>query len=575
MANAFKPKRSATASKVPTTTELPSGELGVNMADKKIYINNGSAIVQVGSGNLSGLADVVLTSLAVGQTLQWDGTNWINVTPSTGGGGGGASVTVSDTAPSSPTADSLWWDSTVGQLRIWYNDGTSSQWVDAFNGQGIAGVNGADGVDGADGADGVDGRTLLNGTTNPTTQGADGDFYINTATNYIFGPKASGTWPAGISLVGGATVTTSDTAPSSPADNSLWFNSSIGQLFLWYNDGTSSQWVGFANNPGADGVGVPAGGSVGQFLKKNTGADYDTAWGNVVEVTATPIAGEFNNTATAPTNTNRLNYEGNFYATNLNGNLELSNIVATGTRDSTTFLRGDGTFAVPKGAVSTKETVYVTGSGTFTADPKALFTQVICTGGGGGGGGSDWTSGYGAAGGGGAGGTSSTWYTPAEMGATAAYAVGAAGTAGAASTGGTGGTGGASTFNPVGTGATLTGSGGVGGTGTGTTANTVATVFAGGAGGAASGGDLNREGANGDAGMAMSATFMVGGAGGMSYWGSGAKEVVRTTSGSTAGTTATSNGDGGSGACNSNNTSGVAGGAGAIGKIFIIEYLSA
>ena len=38
-------------------------------------------------------------------------------------------------------------------------------------------------------------------------------------------------------------VTTSDTPPSSPSDNALWFNSSEGQLYVYYNDGDSSQWV--------------------------------------------------------------------------------------------------------------------------------------------------------------------------------------------------------------------------------------------------------------------------------------------------------------------------------------------
>ena len=32
--------------------------------------------------------------------------------------------------------------------------------------------------------------------------GIDGDWYIATDTHYIYGPKASGTWPAGTSLVG-------------------------------------------------------------------------------------------------------------------------------------------------------------------------------------------------------------------------------------------------------------------------------------------------------------------------------------------------------------------------------------
>lgn len=68
--------------------------------------------------------------------------------------------------------------------------------------QGPAGANGTNGLDGADGADGADGKTILNGTVDPTTEGVNGDFYIRTDTNEIFGPKAAGSWPAGVSLVG-------------------------------------------------------------------------------------------------------------------------------------------------------------------------------------------------------------------------------------------------------------------------------------------------------------------------------------------------------------------------------------
>jgi len=47
------------------------------------------------------------------------------------------------------------------------------------------------------------GTSMLNGNVNPSTlTGNDGDFYINTATNELFGPKANGTWPAGVSLIG-------------------------------------------------------------------------------------------------------------------------------------------------------------------------------------------------------------------------------------------------------------------------------------------------------------------------------------------------------------------------------------
>ncbi|MEN9953386.1 MAG: hypothetical protein RLZZ520_1654 [Bacteroidota bacterium] len=56
---------------------------------------------------------------------------------------------------------------------------------------------------GGAGTPGADGKSILSGTVNPgQATGVDGDFYINTTSNTFFGPKASGTWPAGISLVG-------------------------------------------------------------------------------------------------------------------------------------------------------------------------------------------------------------------------------------------------------------------------------------------------------------------------------------------------------------------------------------
>ena len=48
MANVFKPKRSNTASSVPTTSDLIDGELAVNSADQKIYIRDSSSILEIG-----------------------------------------------------------------------------------------------------------------------------------------------------------------------------------------------------------------------------------------------------------------------------------------------------------------------------------------------------------------------------------------------------------------------------------------------------------------------------------------------------------------------------------------------
>lgn len=54
------------------------------------------------------------------------------------------------------------------------------------------------------------GSGILSGAVDPTTEGNDGDWYINTTSNTIFGPKASGTWSAGVSLVGPTGATGAD-----------------------------------------------------------------------------------------------------------------------------------------------------------------------------------------------------------------------------------------------------------------------------------------------------------------------------------------------------------------------------
>lgn len=43
---------------------------------------------------------------------------------------------------------------------------------------------------------------IISGASDPTTEGNDGELYINTATKTLFGPKVSGSWPAGVSMIG-------------------------------------------------------------------------------------------------------------------------------------------------------------------------------------------------------------------------------------------------------------------------------------------------------------------------------------------------------------------------------------
>jgi hypothetical protein len=50
-------------------------------------------------------------------------------------------------------------------------------------------------------------------------------------------------------LANASPVNVSPTPPGSAVDNSLWWESDTGKLYIRYNDGTSTQWVDAAPQP--------------------------------------------------------------------------------------------------------------------------------------------------------------------------------------------------------------------------------------------------------------------------------------------------------------------------------------
>jgi len=138
---------------------------------------------------------------------------------------------------------------------------TAGNWAQVFSM--ATGPQGPQGAAGANGTNGTNGNTLLSGTTDPTNNlGNNGDYYINLSIYSIFGPKTSGTWGTGFSLIG-------DTGPTGP-------QGAAGAIGPQGAPGSA----GANGTAGATGTGVAAGGAAGQVLSKIDSTDYNTQWIN-------------------------------------------------------------------------------------------------------------------------------------------------------------------------------------------------------------------------------------------------------------------------------------------------------
>jgi len=266
--------------------------------------------------------------------------------------------------------------------------------------------------------------------------------------------------------------------------------------------------------------------------------------------------------------------------------VSLSKLSATGTKSSSTFLRGDNSFATVPTGVSLVDMQVITTTSTYTPTSGTQFVKVYCVGAGGGGGGSEATTSNGQVrgGGGGGGGTAIRTYNSTELGATASITIGSGGTGGTGFADGTDG--GNTTFNPAGTGVTLTGNGGTKGLGV-----KRGSDFSGasGNGGTATNGQLNIRGRNlfyeqsGGYGNVNGSEgtdyffFRFNRNGGGSFLSSDGEVVkkLRSASGGSASTTNGANGDngsGGNGSFISYQTTTANGGTGGDGMVVIEEY---
>ena len=85
------------------------------------------------------------------------------------------------------------------------------------------------------------GAGLITNTTSgaPSATIADGAIAIDT-TNDAFYYRSSSTWQQ---VSSGASISVSDTAPSSPDAGDMWYESDTGNTLVYYQDANTSQWV--------------------------------------------------------------------------------------------------------------------------------------------------------------------------------------------------------------------------------------------------------------------------------------------------------------------------------------------
>ena len=190
---------------------------------------------------------------ANGVSFKWTGTIWQRISASTGAQGSTgpagptgaqgatAGLTISTSAPGSPSAGDMWWDSDSGLFLTYYNDGNSSQWVELNQGPkgaqgstGSTGAQGATGSTGAQGATGSGGSTGAQGATGSTgAQGATGPTGAQGATGSTGSQGAAGS-NASISSNGDNRIITGGTGTNLNAESTLFYD---GTNFLMQSNG--------------------------------------------------------------------------------------------------------------------------------------------------------------------------------------------------------------------------------------------------------------------------------------------------------------------------------------------------
>lgn len=143
--------RSDVPHKRPDPALLADGQMAQNRAIESpgaFYKDAAGGLIKVGPTHIGAAAPNIAPAGVAGNSVGeswldtsatpailkfWDGVQWIEVGANVDGG---ASVTTDVNPPLAPADGDLWWRTDIGQLFVWYDDGTSAQWVEANTGGG-------------------------------------------------------------------------------------------------------------------------------------------------------------------------------------------------------------------------------------------------------------------------------------------------------------------------------------------------------------------------------------------------------------------------------------------------------
>lgn len=143
----------------------------------------------------------VAIDIITGAFYQKQHDNWINTysLPTNPGANNGSAITYGLGEPNAAKGQTN--DTYVNTANGRFYQKTGTGWQQVFSM--LNGPSGGPGPKGDTGLPGLNGKSLLNGPINPSNQatGIDGDFYINTSTYNIFGPKQNGDWGSGTVVV--------------------------------------------------------------------------------------------------------------------------------------------------------------------------------------------------------------------------------------------------------------------------------------------------------------------------------------------------------------------------------------